>query len=296
MTITKDLLESMRAKDEDIEQFCEIYPSGKAEIMGIICNPKISYSMLHWIRQSFGVSKLTEDELKAYQTRCRIADDCAAVYCSNCVEASYAVMQSSNVTKSVGVFWSDYVDDSGTIARSNRIKNSTMVFDSDCVHFSDHIIDATNISNSSYVSHSKFVMDSKYITFGNGIINSKFVRGDGEHLPAEDIEDSLFIHRGKHLRNCLFCSRIEEASNMLFNKPAKEKIITWVKSQLEDLLAAASLNYADWPDSEEIDPSTPSVNPPIVRYDSLPDEFWRYIKTLPGYDSDIIFSLTFHYE
>lgn len=291
MYLTTDILHKHNSCKEGLAWFSRHYPNG-GELIDVINHPKVSPAFLHW---GFNNLTINEEEQAAYRARLNV--NCGefnySIYESDNIQNSYIISRSSRVEdssyifKSSDVLHSNSVTGSETVEDSNKIYNSSFVFNSKKVLYSKNITDSIKIVNSDYVVGSENVFNSSVIT------NSHFITSLMEGN-SRNITDSWFVFEGENLSNCLFCSHLKDAEYHLFNKPIAKAHYDNIVRQLARLLKDVELHLVDsWP-SSQIPLDTPRINRNIIlQYADFPDRFWEWVKTLPGYDSSVLYSITY---
>ena len=293
MYITKEILERYGACGQGLKWFERTFPNG-AEIIDVINHKYADKHFLHW---GFVNLTTTEEEKEAYRKKLNI----------NCGEANYSIYESDNVAGCSYVTHSSYVDgcervfyskdvrDSNDILRSNNVENSKLIYGSDFVFDSERVINGKNINGSQAIVNSEYIVNSHHIFGATNIKNSAYISDIG-FAETKQISDSYFISGSKNLNHCLFCFGIENQSYQLFNKPIDEMEYTMIVRQMQSILRdwepeLVRDNY--WPQGTiPLDAPILQRNA-IAQWKNLPNRFWDWVKTLPNYREDIMYSLTF---
>ena len=293
MYITKETLERYGACGSGLKWFERTFPNG-AEIIDVINHKYADKHFLHW---GFINLATTEEEKEAYRKKLKI----------NCGNANYSICSSDNVAGCSYVIHSSYVDgcehvfysndvkDSNDILRSNNVENSKLIYGSDFVYDSERVINGKNINASTAIVNSEYIVNSHCIFGATNIKNSAYISDIG-FAETKQISDSYFISGSKNLNHCLFCFGIENQSYQLFNKPIDETEYAMIVRQMQSILRdwepeLVKDNY--WPQG------TIPLDAPILQrnaltqWKNLPDRFWDWVKTLPNYREDIMYSLTY---
>ena len=93
-----------------------------------------------------------------------------------------------------------------------------------------------------------------------------------------------------NLKNALFCQGIKDGEYLLFNKPIDQVRYEMIAKQFKKYMPSISLTD-EW---KHRFGELPRVNHDFRKHTSkIPAKFWDWVKTLPGYDASIIYSLTF---
>ena len=293
MYITKDKLERYGACDQGLKWFERTFPNG-AEIIDIINHKYADKSFLHW---GFATLPTTDEEKAAYREKLKIdcGNDNYSIYESDNISKSKYVTYSSNVRDSEFIFHSKEVENSTSILHSDTVENSNRIYGSSFIYDSEKIINSKNVTESNNIINSDYVLNSHHIYCASGIKNSAYIADIG-FAETCHVRDSYFISGGKHLDHCLFCFGITNQSYQLFNRPIDEVEYKMIIRQMESILRDWEPEFVKenyWPE-KTIPIDTPTLQRHAGKqWASLPDRFWNWVKTLPGYDSGIMYSLTF---
>ena len=291
MFVTKEILEKYNACGMGFKWFERHFPNG-AELIDVINHPKIDTHTLHW-----GYTNLptTAAEQEAYHKKLNITNNAhidTIAYSDN-VEDSTFVSRSSGVEKSCFVFSSEDVVSSSNVSSSKVVQRSDSVFNSEFVYDCERVYDGKNINKSRNIVSANYVINSANVMNAASVINSKFVVDivpDG----TKQIKNSAFIQHCSNLDHCLFCHNISNGEYLLFNKEVSPEEYDMIMLQLNSILLNIELEFTNnsWP-REQIPLDTPIINRNIInQFAALPDKFWRWVKTLPGYDPMIMYSIT----
>ena len=209
---------------------------------------------------------------------------CSNYYnCQNIQDSQY-IANSSDVDFSSFIHSSTGVSHSTDVLNSDDVTNSLKVFQSQFVYSSEKIFGSTSIENSRNVLISKGIYNSRNIYDCTNVITS------GELRFCEDITASNFCVDSKSLKNCLFCCELNNKEYHIFNKPVDKERFEIILKQYQRIMGELELDYMrePWPESMLI-PSLPSPFPYFNKhYLQLPDKFWRWVQTVPGYDADLL--------
>ena len=288
MFITVELLQEKLACEPGILWFKRHFPDG-AEMIDVIAERTVTPDFLHWGRANLDYS---QDELSAYIKKLNIVNS-NYVYESNDIEHSVFVSLSSRVDGSRNVCRSHDVIDSKNIIGADSIERSHNISNSMFCYDSDRVVCSKNVNNSTDIVMSDYVINSHYIVNATSVINSQYI---GSWIgTTSKITDSMFINNCYNLKNCLFCSEAQNDENLLFNQKIDPAQIEMIKKQLTSILKEwkPKLYQEDW--EEEIVPfNAPKLERNLgVMFSELPDRFWDWIKTLPGYDPNILFAIVY---
>ena len=290
MFLTLEILEQYEACDEGKEWFAKFFPNG-GELIDIINHKFVTPEILHW-----GYAHLitNDEEQDAYRKKLHInVEKPWSVYESDNITNSIYVSRSSRVTDSAFVFSSQDIIQSNNISfcsnveHSNQIFGSEFVYDSIEVCHSNNVNQSVNIINSDYVIRSSSIMNSAVVT------NSHYVHSlvTGH---TRQIKDSAFIADCDNLKNCLFCCLVDNNEYLLFNKPIDPDQFDMIMKQMKSLLGGWRPEFVkgEWP-KETIPLDSPQIQRNVIKqFAGLPEQFWRWVKTLPEYDPSILYYIT----
>ena len=122
--------------------------------------------------------------------------------------------------------------------------------------------------------------------------------GCGELRHCEEMESSYFCSESKRLKNCMFCDGLADKEYHIFNKPVAKEKFDIIRKQYLRLMEEVELDYLreQWP-KDMLQPRRP--NPFIYHnkhYLQLSDKFWRWVRTIPGYDADLLYGITLNFD
>lgn len=286
MFVTQEILERREACKAGQKWFSRHYPNG-AEMIDVIHNPKVANSFLYWGYEHLNYNK---KELEAYLKRLNIeVEDYRLVVKSEQVREAKYIYGCSNITSSSYIFRSKNIVNSNNVANSNFIEHSEKCFLSDFCFNSSEVLQGSNINDSNNIVKSNFIVESSSVSQSCNITKSQYINC------SSDIVNSYFIAKSQGLENCLFCYDMKNDKNLLFNKKVSEIQIKIIKQQLQTILkdwSAQLIEEENWSSY-----TIPLLIPkplfiPWSQYQKLPDAFWDWVKTLPGYDESVLVQLT----
>lgn len=291
MFLTKEILERNNACNTGRKWFERRFPNG-GELIDVINHPKIDIPTLHW-----GYTNLTTsaEEKEAYYNKINITNNkrVDTISYSDNIEDSTFVSRSSGVEKSCFVFSCEDVINSSNVSSSKVVQRSDSIFNSEFVYDCEQVYNSNNVNKSHNIVASNYVINSTNVMNAASVINSKFVIDivpDG----TKQIKNSAFIQHCSNLDHCLFCHSISDGEYLLFNKKISPEEYDMIMVQLNSILLNTELKFTrdGWP-REQIPLDTPIINRNIInQFAALPDKFWRWVKTLPGYDPMIMYGIT----
>ena len=281
MFITLEILKKFGACDQGIKYIEHFYPNG-VEMIDIIRDKHIPKEMLHW-----GRAKLTHspEELEAYAQACNIINTEGYWYSQDVCDSKY-VVKSKQVTKSIGVFGSNDIVNSHDIADSESVLDSAQIFGSSMVDDSEKVFKGQNITRSVNICNSTMIADSKNIIDSCGIFDSS------EIIRCLNVSDSHFCQDCKEIKHCMFCDRIEDVEYYLFNKPVDKKHYELFEKQYLKYLTEGLDFVREWPEGMIVTTSVMPTRKFDDWYHPIAPRFWKWVRTLPGFDSMLIYNIT----
>lgn len=281
MFITTELLHKHQACEQGIRYFERFYPNG-AEMLEIIQDRHIDKEFLHWGRENL---THTSEELAAYCEACDIVDSDGFWY-SQKIHNSRNVIKSKKVDGSERIFHSKEISNSSDIAHGEDVSDSTQIFSSSMIAFSTLIAHCANVTQSKNVCFSTAVINSV------SIFNSENVYESSEIIRSENVTNSYFCNDCKNIENCMFCDGIENAKYHIFNQPVTKERFEIFVQQYKKFMQGL-LNFTQcWPENL-VRSYTPEITQKFDEwYKSVPEKFWKWASTLPGFDSMLMYNMT----
>lgn len=295
MYITKEKLIAEGACRQGLKWFERYFPDG-AELIDVINHKYIDKHTLHW-----GMAHLetSEEEKKAYNEKLNI--DCDkrnnTIYQSDNISHSTYVTYSTNVIQSEYVFHSEDVEYSDNIAQSKNVERSGQIFGSEFVYDSRKVLQSNNINHSHNIVSSNYVLNSHDVYNAISIKRSGYIT-DAVMGNTKRITDSYFISSCQDIEKCLFCQGINNKKYHVFNKEVDVDEYEILINQMHSILKDWHLGLVqdEWP-KFTIPLDQPRMQRNIAKqFDLLPEKFWRWVRTLPGYDPKILYMITFGKE
>lgn len=281
MFITVDILQKYQACEQGIRYIQRFYPNG-AEMIDIIRDRHISKEFLHWGREHLTHSP---EELEVYARVCNIINTEGYWYSQDVRDSKY-VIKSKQVTASIGVFGSNDIVNSNDIADSESVLDSKQIFGSSMVDDSEKVFKSQNITRGINICNSTMVADSK------NIIDSCSIFDSSEIIRGLNVSDSHFCQDCKEIKHCMFCDGLEEAEYCLFNKPIEKKHYELFEKQYLKYLIERLDFIREWPEemlsSRYISPTKKFDD----WYHPISPRFWKWVRTLPGFDSMLMYNIT----
>lgn len=293
MFLTQEILEQHKACDNGKAWFKRHFPEG-GELTDVMLHKYATTEFLHW---GYAHLPTTKEEQAIYWQKLKIdCKDLSTIYECDNVKNSQWISRSSFVTDSEYIFGSKNVTASTNISFSKEVDTSSQVFGSDFVYSSTNVLQSKNVTDSHNVVNSDYIVNSHSIINSTVVSNSAFVHG---WAPAgsKQIKDSCFIMDCTNVKHCLFCNKISDAEYMIFNKQADASDYELVVKQLNKLLKdyeSELVVEGEWP-KYTIPLDSPQIQRNVLsRFTKIPSSFWEWIKTIPWYDSTILYTMTFN--
>ena len=278
MYITLDILQKRGACQEYLDFFAKRFPDG-VEMLHMIERGHMPYHALHW---GYKWLDPNEEEIIAYWK---------AVHVTN----SEGIDESDHVENSQIVAFSSRVTDSYNIYHSEQITNSRFVADS------KFITDGEHINTSEFVDNSKQVLGSKNITDSREIVDSVYIVNSDSVTESNNVVDSYAVWKGENLSDCffcfnchnlsksLFCTNLNDGEFYLFNKKIDENRFNMIAKQFRRYVAGGLTLAKNWDNQNR----PRRVINYRKQFANISASFWEWVKTLPGYDAQVVYSLTF---
>ena len=281
MLITADLLRKYKACDQGIRYVERFYPEG-VDMIDIIRDRHINKEFLHWGREHLSNGP---EELEAYCAACNIVNSDGYWYSQDVVDSKY-VVKSKQVTSSIGIFGSNDVINSHDVADSESVLDSRQVFGSSMVDDSEKVFKGQNITRGINICNSTMIVDSKNIIDSCGVFDSS------EIIKCLNVSDSHFCQDCKEIKHCMFCDGLENAEYHLFNKPVDKKYYELFEKQYLKYLTEALDFVREWPENMIVTDSVTPTRKFDDWYHPISSRFWKWVRTLPGFDSMLIYNIT----
>ena len=281
MFLTIEILKKLNACEQGIKYIERFYPNG-AELIDIINDKHISKEFLHWGREHLTVNN---EELKAYCKACRIENTEGYWYSQDVRDSKY-VVKSKDVENSASVFESMDIKDSTDIVGSENIESAHQIFYSSMVDTAQRIYKGQNIS------HSTNICDSTMVANSTSVINSCNVFNSSEIIKGISISESHFCQEVKNLKHCMFCYGFENAEYCIFNVPIEKSHYELIEKQYLKYLTEELSFIRAWPEDLVITQHIMPTRKFDDWYSSISKKFWKWVRTLPFYDSMLLYNIT----
>ena len=279
MYITLDLMQKRGACQEALDFFAKHFPNG-VEMMDAIEMRHIPVHFLHWGYQHLDPNK---EEEQAYWARVDVTNS-EGIHESTHIHNSTIVSGSSHIDNCEEVYKSTQINNSEYVVGSEYVDNSDFVGLSSFVENSEYVLQSKNISDSMEVFGANYAIGSHDIFKSDNIVNSSII------WHSTNLTDCGFCTHCDNIKNALFCAGAKEGEYLLFNKPVDKIRFDMVMKQFHKYAPHLSFT-SGW--------KKDFGNLPHVNYDyrkhlkEIPPQFWSWVRTLPGFDASIMYSLTF---
>ena len=281
--ITLQDLNTYSISEEYLDFFAETYPNGES-INNILNDERAPSGFIHWM---FNFLPLNEVQKDIYEQRFNIKNSQNVLSSKNIEDSNY-IFSSRNCKSS------EYIKDSSTIETSHTVLGSRKIKQSKYIYLSKNVLD------------SSFVVQSENIHKSNNIAESKEIYNSDSILKSKNITDCIGITNSQYLKNCIlsvgcqksqnliFCYGLTGEENCIFNIQVPEEEYLKVKEEVLKHLTESVLDFITYNNSPTILKDTSClVNEHIpTYYKKLPEELFNYLKTLPYYDSFLLYKIT----
>lgn len=290
MFLTNEILEKHDACAVGKKWFNRYFPEG-AEMLDIIKSPKANIAFLHW---GFENLTATQEELEAYWDKLNITNcDRATIIKSHNVDSSDTVIRSQDVSGGSYIFSSKKIKKSNIVANSATVENSHNIFESSFVYDSFNVLNGQNITNSHNILNSSFVVNSHSIFNADNVTDS-FVVFDLKAKETKDVSNCGFVADCERVSYCLFCTDLVDKEYHVFNRPVSKAQYEMIKRQLMSIIEGYEAHFVeDW-GKKTIPLEIPNITHIAMYHAHLPEDFWEWVKTLPGYDPKVLYQITFN--
>lgn len=204
---------------------------------------------------------------------------------------SLDIINSINTSKSIrvhdskNIFLSEDVSSSSDVVDSKVIEQGNSIYKSEFIFYSTDVFQSFNISNSINISKSSRIIKSANVYRSEDITSSNIIEF------SKNLKDCYGCTNCTNLTNSLFCS-YASGENLIFNQPQSEERINIYTEQF--LYFKPRLYLCDF-DRNLPHAIIPKVNNDFsIHYSSLNPNFWKWIESLPGYNKDILYQITYN--
>ena len=169
---------------------------------------------------------------------------------------------------------------SDAVSISHQVFSSSMIEDCIKIYKGQNVTESSNICNSTMVARSKNVIDSFNVFDSSEIID------------CNTVTDSSFCRGCNNISFCMFCDGLENAEYHIFNKPVPQKHYETFIKQYKKYLQEELEFIREWPK----DLAVGVINIPTKKFDDwyhpISEKFWKWVRTLPGFDSMFVYNIT----
>lgn len=282
MFLTQEALKKYRAQTKNIEKFNELYPNGE-EFINVIKDARAPSDLLHW---GYEYLPITKEEQEAYTKRLSIIN-CSGYFYSKNIEDCNFIFESRNCKNSELVKNSIQVENSELVIDSRKVVNCKRVFESKDIKDSNDIIQSDTIYQSNNIGISEKVYNSSSIFRSNNIFDSAMLR------KCANVKNVIFSADCEKSSNLIFCSGLRGEDCFLFNRPVAPETFNQIKEEIFTQFPDISLNLFTFNKASLAHKLGYRIFEYYdIHYKSIPNEFFDYIKTLPGYDPIIMYFIT----
>jgi hypothetical protein len=285
MFITYDLLEKYNACESGKRFFQRFYPNG-VEVLELLENKHVPKEFLFWGEENLPVSK---EELEKFNEVCGIKNS-TRVFRSYNIEDSDLISNSNNIFASKVIKACKFINNSNVCFSSNDVEKGSFIFSSSEIGNSKYCLNASNIEDSVDISISSNITNCSHIC------NSHYMGRAIMVYSSTLSENCYFSSFLKNCKNCLFSIDQENKEYLLFNQPISEMVYQQV---LRALLIKLKHETIKLYTEKEDDFLGTFIEPKVdfsTFFNELSPEFWKWVKTLPNFDSFIMYQITLQRE
>ena len=281
MFITAEILKKHKACDQGIKYVERFYPNG-VEMIDIIRDKHINKEFLHWGREHLTNGP---EELAAYCESCNITEAEGFWYSVNVHNSKY-VVKSKDVKDSRSIFESSGIINCKDVVNTDEAESSSQIFYSTMIDGSSKVCKGNNIVSSTNICNSTMVVRSI------NVIDSSTVFDSSEIIGCNTVSSSHFCQKCTDISNCLFCDGLSSAEYHIFNKPVDPKMYELFEKQYLKYMSAYLNFITEWP----ADLVAGAYVTPTRKFDDwfhpITDKFWKWVRTLPNFDSMLLYNIT----
>lgn len=208
------------------------------------------------------------------------------IYNSADVIDSNIVVESQKISGSRHIFYSSDVIDSIEVVGSNIIKNSKQIFSSSIVTNSNKVYKSSNVNDS------ENIVGSTTIINGRSLIDSMLCFDCSEVVDSKSLENCFFCFDCMDSTNLMFCNGLKNSEYCIFNKPIGKRQFDLFARQYRDFMTDMLAFAREWP-NESAKAEAPFIHMNFkLWYDPISKEFWKWVRTLPNFDSMMVYNMT----
>ena len=283
MFITPEDLERYKACENGKRYIKRFHPDG-FEMSELVLDHHVPKVFVHWARNNL---PCTQEEKMLYDQRMKISNS-EDYHCSHSLRNTKYVKYSWDIEDSCHVFNSESISNSENIVKSEQINLSKNIFFSEFVENSEKIYFGKNVISSFNIVMSSIIVNSQNIYKSENILNSS------ELVNCKDTTSSYFCTNCTQIENCLFCNNLNNQSYCIFNKPIGKERFEIFLAQYKKMIMGVTLDFCEyWPPEKLLVLQEPKRSShQFLYYQALPEKFWKWARTLPNFNSMLIYNIT----
>lgn len=169
---------------------------------------------------------------------------------------------------------------------SSACENSQFIFSSQFITNSQGVIQSSTITDSHNILYSTFIQNCTDILHGTNLNNCTQLQF------CIDCEDTYFSRNCHKLQHSFFCCDTDDGDYLLFNQPYNPSFYKTIKTQYDKLIK--SFKYVDTWETKVLQYEIPEshINP-MYFLESQSTELWAWVRTLPHFDTQLMYRLTY---
>lgn len=262
--------------------FAEKYAPNGFTIAEFLALKEAPNKYIHWVFERIDP---TEEEWKAYIEKMSIVNTTNYYYVNDVENCSF-VVKSHHLKNCQNIFDSKYIENSQDVVDSEEVADSSLVFAAAFINNSQKISRGSNITNSRNIYNSIMVVNSRNVYESADVINSS------EITKSKNVSDSKFCRSCKNIKHCLFCDGIENAEYCIFNQPVSKEKFEVLFSQYQKYMDVELQFIDQWPQNLAMGLVLRASLDCSKWYAPIPAKFWKWARTLPGYDEMLLYEMT----
>lgn len=286
MQITTKLLNELNAPSIFIQYIDRYYSEGgdPIDIANSLLNKNSNitgYNFIYWILDHV----ILDDGTAAELIQLLNCIDSKNYYKSHDIKDCVNVVDSYNIINSKHIFYSNEVNNSRMVVNSSFIDKGHEIYSSNFINDSNRVINSNNCNGSSNIVNSTFCINS------SSLMNCENCTDTIALYRSTNCTDAYFSSLCNHLTRSIFCYGIS-GDLLCFNEPITEIQLKIIKEQYLKLFNP--LQYStNWPSVDNLIGDIPSYTNNFKKYyTKQTDAFWKWIKTLPNYNNEILYKIT----
>jgi hypothetical protein len=113
-----------------------------------------------------------------------------------------------------------------------------------------------------------------------------------EIINSIGLENCFFCFDCADSTNLMFCKGVIDSDYQIFNKPVTKRQFDLFAQQYKEFMIYSLAFAQHWPNQSAIAESPFITSNFKLWYEPIPDGIWQWVKTLPGYNPTILYSIT----